>query len=279
MVDFTTIKLNKEYDRPTLANLWGYESHHAISRGVVSPQGKNLIVLFVTKEKQQSSTQYQDHIDQDILFWEGEQQHRSDLRIASAKDNIHVFYRDRHHSNFTYKGRAALKHHQLFSNRPSKFVFHLVDLAVTNETIVNDIQMSYGLSATEREAIIKSRIGQGKFRQNAFQLWKTCAVTGFSKRNVLVASHIKPWRVSNNEERITPHNSLILLPTFDKLFDKGHISFKISGKIILAKTVSSDDFMRAGITNELKLRDVPTVIKPFLQYHQEYAFGLGSLNR
>lgn len=277
MVDFSTIVLNGEHDRPTLAELWGYESHHAISRGVFTPKGQNLVVLFITKEKQVSLTQYEDHIDQDILFWEGEEKHGTDLRITNARDVIHVFYRERHHTNFIYKGKAALKHYQLFINRPSKFVFHLVDLAFTTENIVNESHHSYGLSKTEREAIIKSRVGQGKFRENAFQLWKTCAVTGFTKRSVLIASHIKPWRVSTNEERISPHNSLILLPTFDKLFDKGHISFESSGKIRLADTITTSDLTKAGITNDLKLRDVPSVIKPFLEYHQEYVFGLGSL--
>jgi putative restriction endonuclease len=277
MVDFFTILLNAQYDRPTLAELWGYESHHAISKGVITPKGQNIVVLFITKEKQKNLTQYEDHIDEDILFWEGEEKHGTDLRIASGKDTVHVLYRERHHSSFVYKGRAALKHHQLLTNRPSKFVFHLVDLAVTTENIVSDIQNSYGLSVTEKEAIIKSRIGQGKFRKNAFELWKSCAVTGFAKRNVLVASHIKPWRVSNNEERITPHNSLVLLPTLDKLFDKGYISFETSGQIQLANTINQSDLLKAGITKELKLREVPSTIKPFLEYHQEYVFGLGSL--
>lgn len=31
-------------------------------------------------------------------------------------------------------------------------------------------------------------------------LWKTCSVTGFSKEKILIASHIKPWKLSNNED-------------------------------------------------------------------------------
>lgn len=278
MVDFSTIVLNAEYDRPTLASLWGYESHHAISRGVVTPKGQNLIILFITREKQETLTQYEDHIDADILFWEGEKQHGSDQRIAAKADVIHVFYRERHHSNFIYKGRAVLKHYHLFKERPSKFVFHLIDLAVTTESIVNEIQHSYGLTITEKETIITSRIGQGTFRSNALDFWQTCAVTGFTNRNVLVASHIKPWRVSNNEERITPYNSLVLLPTLDKLFDRCFISFESNGKILLSDKISKSDFTKAGLSHETRLREVPSVIKPYLDYHREYFFGLGSVD-
>ena len=71
MVHFNGLIIGKEYDRPFLARLWGYQTFNAISRGVITPRGQNVIVLFITKEKQESLTQYEDHIDNDLLFWEG----------------------------------------------------------------------------------------------------------------------------------------------------------------------------------------------------------------
>ncbi|ETZ21794.1 hypothetical protein N824_26520 [Pedobacter sp. V48] len=52
-VDFRNVVVGDSYDRPTLAQLWGYQSHQAISRGVVTPVNSKTIVLFVTKDKQQ----------------------------------------------------------------------------------------------------------------------------------------------------------------------------------------------------------------------------------
>jgi len=274
MIDFTNIILGKEYDRPTLAKMWGYQTFHAISRGVITPQGKSVIILFITKEKQETLTQYEDHIDKDILFWEGEKEHRSDGRIISRKDLIHVFYSERHHSNFTYQGRADLKFYKIYSDRPSKFSFQLIDKAISDETLVEEVKHSYSLSLTEKEAIIKSRRGQGIYRTKAIELWRTCSVTGFSKKNILVASHIKPWKISSNEERLSPNNSLLLIPTLDKLFDKGYVGFEPDGRILLSSKIDGRDWTRIGLSDAMRLREVPAEVKTYLDYHMEYIFDL-----
>ncbi len=274
LFDFSSFVIGKEYDRPTLASLWGYESFHAISKGVVTPKGKDFIILFITKEKQESLTQYEDHIEQDILFWEGESGHGSDKRIISKRDIIYVFFREKHHSNFIYEGRADLRGHKLFHDRPSRFTFHLIDKVVTQQILVEEIRMSYGLSETEKQAIIKSRRGQGIYRTNSIKLWKTCSVTGFTKANILIASHVKPWKVSSNNERIDHFNSLLLVPSLDKMFDKGYIGFQPNGKILISEKIKSNDLKRIGISTDLKLRQVPEETKNYLQYHCEYRFDL-----
>lgn len=113
---FDTIEIGQEYDRPRLARLWGIVGFQAISRGVYTPRGKGIIVLFVTHEKQEGLTQYEDFIQEDLLFWEGENGHRSDERIMAASKNgeeIHLFYRDRHHNPFIYHGRVIPRLHCL----------------------------------------------------------------------------------------------------------------------------------------------------------------------
>lgn len=274
MIDPSVLTIGKEYSRRILAELWGYKSYEAISKGVVTPKGLDLIILFITKTKQESLTQYEDHIDQDILFWEGEAGHGSDIRITSKKDIIHVFYREKHHTDFIYEGRAHLRTSRLFNDRPSKFVFHLVDRAVTQQALVQEIKLTYGLSETEKEAIIKSRRGQGVYRTNSLKLWKTCSVTGFTKENVLVASHIKPWKLSTNIERVDHFNSLLLVPTLDKLFDKGYIGFEPSGRILISEKITQRDRERIGLVTDLRLRQIPDETKDYLGYHCEYRFDL-----
>jgi hypothetical protein len=51
-----------------------------------------------------------------------------------------------------------------------------------------------GLSSKDKESVIKARIGQGIFRVNVIDYWLHCALTGCSQLDVLVASHIKPWK-------------------------------------------------------------------------------------
>lgn len=125
-ISFETLSPGQEYDRPALADLWGYRDWHAISRGVITPAGQNLIVLFVTREKQDALTQYRDHIEGDLLHWEGETNHGNDSRIIDAKssgDEIHLFYRERHHSPFIYYGRIHVRSHELSTASPSRFIF------------------------------------------------------------------------------------------------------------------------------------------------------------
>ena len=47
---------------------------------------------------------------------------------------------------------------------------------------------------TERSGIITSRVGQGAYRKGIILRWEyQCAVTGFNKPEILIASHIVPW--------------------------------------------------------------------------------------
>lgn len=127
-ISFIGIEIGNEYDRPQLADIWGYESYHAISRGIITPAESNVIILFVTEEKQDSLPQYQDVLEGDTLHMEGEKGHGNDHRLINAKKNgevIHLFHRQRHHSPFIYYGKLRLHDYKLRVNRPSKFVFKL----------------------------------------------------------------------------------------------------------------------------------------------------------
>lgn len=123
---FENIRKGGSYSRPQLAEIWGYASFHAIARGVITPQGTNKIILFVTEEKQAFQEQYQDKLSGGSLSWDGPTDHFAEQRMISAANNgdeIHLFHRKRHHTNFTYIGQLSVKSHQLHSSKPSSFVF------------------------------------------------------------------------------------------------------------------------------------------------------------
>jgi transposase len=50
----------------------------------------------------------------------------------------------------------------------------------------------------------------------------------------LRASHIRPWRDSDNEARLDGENGLLLTPTIDHLFDRGFISFEDDGRLLIS---------------------------------------------
>ena len=275
-VFFEGLRIAKKYDRNELAGKWGYKSRQALSRGVVTPQREKIIILFVTKKKQSSLPQYVDYIDGDYLFWEGESRHGNDQRIIKAKENndiIHFFYREIHHSPFVYKGIIELIKSEIKYQKPSNFVFKLIGY----DEISTDIDQAYEelqtLTETEKDAVIRARIGQGDFRRQLIRYWKGCAVTGITNTSFLKASHIKPWRESNNKERLDVYNGLLLTPNLDLLFDLGYISFKNNKKILLSKLLSNDAKLFMRINKKFALKKINPRHLKYLKYHRENIFS------
>ena len=139
-ISFNLLNIGESYSRVFLAEIWGYAAYQALARGVVTPKGESKIILFVTSEKQESSAQYADKLINEYLHWEGPNDHFAETRMINARHNneeIHLFFRAIHHSNFTYFGKIEVIHVELEKRRPSRFIFHLNDYYsnVVNETI------------------------------------------------------------------------------------------------------------------------------------------------
>jgi hypothetical protein len=128
-VSVSELRIGECYSRQALAELWGYSSFHAIARGVVTPKGDNKIILFVTEEKQQSAEQYADQLKGDLLEWEGPNDHFAEDRMVKSKttgEEIHVFHRARHHSDFTYLGQVEVLKHTPRIGKPSEFELRII---------------------------------------------------------------------------------------------------------------------------------------------------------
>lgn len=136
---------------------------------------------------------------------------------------------------------------------------------------VDDFKTSseFNVSQTEREAIVKSRIGQGIFRVKLIDMWGMCCVTSCTDTNVLRASHIKPWRFSSNAERLDPYNGLLLLPNLDALFDLGLISFRDNGWILISGRLNLRTLRTLGIYSKMRIKKLDEKHLPYLKYHRD----------
>ena len=124
-------------------------------------------------------------------------------------------------------------------------------------------------STTERKGLVTSRVGQGYYRQEILQRFeRKCAVTGVNSEELLIASHIVPWRDSNEFERLDVNNGILLSPTFDALFDKHLISFEDDGQIVLSGDSSLNLFSALGVSGNEKIK-VFEGMKPYLLRHRE----------
>lgn len=117
---------------------------------------------------------------------------------------------------------------------------HLIERFEDN--LVSQEANNRQLSETTRDAIVKARVGQGKFRSELLRRWNhQCSLTGLANPDLLIASHIHPWSLSNNDERIDPNNGLLLAPHVDRLFDRGLISFADDGTLLVNSSLTQTD--------------------------------------
>ena len=136
--------------------------------------------------------------------------------------------------------------------------------------------MLEGLPETERQTLISARLGQGLFRDRLMSRWKSsCAITQIAITPLLRASHIKPWRLSDNRERLDPENGLLLMANLDAAFDAGLVSFKADGSMIFSAKLGAAPHDVLGIRPGAALTQVPSArMRDFLEYHRTAA-GLG----
>jgi len=137
------------------------------------------------------------------------------------------------------------------------------------ESDIDVIMNSVETSETEKINLVKSRIGQGIFRQKLIAHWSACSVTGFKDINLLVASHIKPWSASNNLERLDPFNGLLLVPNLDKTFDAGFITFSPAGVILISPLLTEPE--KLGISDQLRV-SLATQHQAYMDFHRASVF-------
>lgn len=119
------------------------------------------------------------------------------------------------------------------------------------------------IGPTQIKQLVSARRGQGIFRANVRLNETSCRITGISEQKLLTASHIKPWRDSNDQEKLDGCNGLLLSPHADKLFDKGYISFNDDGTVVLGKKLPQDVWNIWFPNGQL-------MAKPFNQNQQAY---------
>ena len=140
-------------------------------------------------------------------------------------------------------------------------------------TDIEEAKNNPHLTNTEKEQVIQARIGQGQFRDRLIEYWGGCALTKFPITSILIASHIKAWRDAANEERLELYNGLLLLPNYDKLFDKGYIAFNPeNGKLLCSKFMDNHDKKALGLSENMYLTKIEKQHQSFLQYHLEHYF-------
>ncbi|WP_083300925.1 HNH endonuclease [Jeongeupia sp. USM3] len=137
------------------------------------------------------------------------------------------------------------------------------------ESDIDQIISDASTTATEKTSLIKSRVGQGIFRQKLIGYWGSCAVTKMKDTNFLIASHIKPWRSSANDERLDVFNGLLLTPNLDRAFDNGFITFDKNGYILISPQLTKPE--QLGINSNLHIQ-LAEGHEKYMTFHRNFVF-------
>jgi len=137
------------------------------------------------------------------------------------------------------------------------------------------------IGETEKSALILARRGQGIFKQRVQTVETRCRVTGVDRIEHLRASHCKPWRDSDNAERLDGENGLLLTPSIDHLFDRGFISFEADGTLIVSPVAHRRSLERMGVPvgERANVGAFSAGQRRYLEFHRERVFLESSVRR
>lgn len=126
-------------------------------------------------------------------------------------------------------------------------------------------------STTEVQRLEWERLTQGAFRASLLERWEgRCAVTGLAAEAFLRASHIKPWAVASDEERMDPDNGLLLAVNYDFAFDKNFITFQDTGVLEIHPSVDGAALATLGIDGGARIsRELNGRQRAYLRHHRE----------
>ena len=119
-----------------------------------------------------------------------------------------------------------------------------------------------------------AREGQGKYREQLLLQCRYCPFTMIADERLLIASHIKPWAASDDDEKIDPNNGYMLSPLFDKLFDRGFITLTENKHLILSEFISPYTWKQLKLTNDTYIKALQMDDKriEYLRFHQQSVF-------
>lgn len=196
-----------------------------------------------------------------------------------------------HDTNRTKEGHRGLSHGSAydaeiwneFSADPDTFLKSATALlsdAVSRNT--NPPHLAYGLeqlpTGEERTVSTTQRINQTYFRNTLLKNYGgRCCITGMNIPQLLIASHIKPWKASDpTTERLAASNGLLLNALHDRAFDQGLITIDGNYRIIVSdavpRTSDTEEWLHRFAGEQIEL---PTVMPPdprFIEYHNDVIF-------
>lgn len=153
------------------------------------------------------------------------------------------------------------------------------DEQLTDAAIEEQIWQRPDLAPREKRQQVSARLGQGAFRENVERIEQACRVTGVLDRRHLRASHIKPWRLCDDRERLDGCNGLLLSPHIAHLFLRGHISFADDGRPLISRHLNPSVVTAWALDATRPLQPFGAEQCGYLEFHRRNVFEKISAGR
>lgn len=143
--------------------------------------------------------------------------------------------------------------------------------------IVAGQQQTTAPLGSEHETTALSRVNQSYFRNALIANYHdTCCLTGINIDPLLIASHIKPWKVSTGFEKTNAANGLLLNAFHDKAFDRGYMTIDDDYRVHISARAPHNDINDYWMYQfEGRYITLPSSNPPsheFIEYHQKHVF-------
>lgn len=211
---------------------------------------------------------------------------RSPGAVAMKISNISA-----HDQNRINQGKIGLKHGskldewvwEVYAERGDDFLSEGIELLTSTLNSSGGSQpieyASISLpEGTERTIAATQRTNQNYFRNCLLENYKKrCCITGLDVQNLLVASHIKPWKKSDPRTgRLAPSNGLLLNALHDKAFDRGLITIDKNYEVVVSRKVkhgdAADKLLWKYHGSKIELPDFMPPAMEFIEYHNDCIF-------
>ena len=110
-----------------------------------------------------------------------------------------------------------------------------------------ELASAFDLNDDETSRLVEqqTRLKQHRFAHQVLENYRwTCAFCGFSAQQLpghrlLVASHVKPWSVCTNRERLDQRNGICACPLHDSAFDTGLLTIAADLQIVRSAAITT----------------------------------------